>query len=52
MVVIHGNSLDKVPATYERYLEAWFRTVFKLEGTPLRIEWRSGANPYVKEASA
>jgi len=52
VVVIHGNSLDKVPATYERYLEAWFRTVFKLEGTPLRIEWRSGANPYVKEASA
>ena len=52
VVVIHGNSLEKVPASYARYLEGCFRTVFKLEGTPLRIEWRSAANPYVKEASA
>jgi len=52
IVVIHCNSLYNVPAIYELYLESCFRSVFKLEGTPLRIEWRSGANPYVKEASA
>jgi GTP-binding protein len=46
IVVIHGTSLDSVPETYRRYLESWFREQFKLEGTPLRIEFRTGANPY------
>jgi GTP-binding protein len=46
IVVIHGSALDAVPETYRRYLESWFREAFELEGTPLRIEFRSGANPY------
>jgi len=46
IVVIHGNALDSVPETYRRYLEGWFRDAFGLEGTPLRIEFRSAANPY------
>jgi GTP-binding protein len=46
VVVIHGSALDHVPETYRRYLESWFRDQFALAGTPLRIEWRSGANPY------
>ncbi len=46
VVVIHGSALDHVPETYRRYLESWFREQFALAGTPLRIEWRSGANPY------
>ncbi len=46
IVIIHGTSLDSVPETYRRYLESWFRDQFKLEGTPLRIEFRTGANPY------
>ena len=46
IVVIHGNSLDAVPASYRRYLEHMFRTTFKLEGTPLRIQFKSGSNPY------
>jgi len=46
IVVIHGNALDKVPDAYRRYLEAWFRERFGLLGTPLRIEFRSAANPY------
>lgn len=46
VVVIHGSALDNVPATYRRYLESTFREVFRLQGTPLRIEFRSGANPY------
>ena len=45
-VIIHGNSLQHVPDTYKRYLEGWFRDEFKLEGTPLRIELRTGRNPY------
>jgi GTP-binding protein len=46
IVVIHGNSLEHVPATYKRYLEGRFREHFKLVGTPLRIELRSGSNPF------
>jgi len=47
IVVIHGTALNAVPDTYRRYLESDFRRLFRLEGTPLRIEFRSGRNPYV-----
>ncbi len=47
-VVIHGNSVDQVPDSYRRYLERFFREAFKLQGTPLRVEFRSGSNPYAK----
>ncbi len=46
IVVIHGSSLENVPDAYRRYLEGWFRERFALSGTPLRIEFRSAANPY------
>lgn len=47
IIVIHGNALHRVPDSYRRYLEGWFRDQFELQGTPLRIEFRSGINPYV-----
>ena len=47
IVVVHGTALNAVSESYRRYLEADFRRVFRLEGTPLRIEFRSGRNPYV-----
>ena len=46
ITAIHGNSLQHVPDSYRRYLEGWFRKHFSLQGTPLRIEFRSGSNPY------
>jgi GTP-binding protein len=46
VVIIHGSATDKVGATYRRYLEHHFVKTFKLVGTPLRVELRSGANPY------
>jgi GTP-binding protein len=48
-IVIHGNALDRVPETYKRYLEGYFRNAFKLIGTPLAIELRTGRNPYAKK---
>ena len=48
-IVIHGNALDRVPASYRRYLEGYFRTAFKLAGTPLAIELRTGRNPYASK---
>ena len=46
LVVIHGNQTDAVPNAYRRYLVNRFRKVFELHGTPLRIEFRSGENPF------
>ena len=48
-IVIHGNALDRVPDSYKRYLEGYFRNAFKLSGTPLAIEWRTGRNPYASK---
>jgi len=47
VIVIHGTALARIQASYRRYLEGWFRDHFSLQGTPLRIEFRSAANPYV-----
>ena len=47
-VIVHGNALDRVPDSYQRYLEGFFRQQFGLAGTPLRIEFRTGRNPYAK----
>ena len=44
--MIHGNALDRVPESYKRYLEGFFRNAFHLVGTPLAIEFRTGRNPY------
>ena len=46
IIVIHGNSLENVPKTYQRYLEGRFREAFKLQGTPLRIQFKASSNPF------
>ncbi len=45
-IIIHGNRTEAIPASYKRYLENVFIRHFKLRGTPLRIDFRSGSNPY------
>ena len=47
LIIVHGNSLAHVQDNYRRYLEGWFRKEFALEGTPLRIEFRSSTNPFI-----
>lgn len=46
VVVIHGNQADELPESYRRYLTRRFREALDLEGTPVRIELRTGANPF------
>ena len=46
LVVVHGSALGAVPDTYRRYLERFFSEAFQLRGTPLRIQFKTGANPY------
>jgi GTP-binding protein len=45
-IIIHGKQTEKLPAHYARYLEKSFRKVLRMEGTPLRIEFKSDANPF------
>ncbi|MDD2810877.1 ribosome biogenesis GTPase Der [Rhodoferax sp.] len=46
VIVIHGNSLEHVTDAYKRFLEGRFRHEFDLVGTPLRIEFKTSANPF------
>lgn len=46
LIVIHGNQVDSIPKSYTRYLENTYRRVLKLVGTPIRIEYKGGENPY------
>jgi GTP-binding protein len=47
IVIVHGTALNHVTDAYKRYLESRLREKFDLTGTPLRIEFRSGKNPFV-----
>jgi GTP-binding protein len=46
LIVIHGTQTAAVPAAYQRYLVNTFREVLHLQGTPVRLEFKTGANPY------
>lgn len=45
-IVIHGTRTKHIANSYQRYLENFFRKRYKLEGTPVRIEFREGENPF------
>ena len=47
-IIIHGNRIDAVPVSYRRYLENIFCKILKIIGTPIRIEFRSSNNPFIK----
>lgn len=46
VIVIHGNQTQSLPGTYKRYLINFFRQTLKLWGTPIRLELKSGENPF------
>jgi GTP-binding protein len=45
-IVVHGNQLEQLPDSYRRYLERVFAEAFQLRGTPVRLQFRAGRNPY------
>jgi len=45
-IVIHGSRTKEIAESYRRYLENFFRKRYRLEGTPIRIEFRDGENPF------
>ena len=52
LIVIHGNQTARIPASYRRYLTNRFRKAFDLRGTPVRIEFKTGKNPYAGRRNA
>jgi GTP-binding protein len=48
VVVVHGNHVLGVKDAYKRYLEGVFRQAFQLIGTPLRVQFNQGENPFVE----
>jgi GTP-binding protein len=49
VIVIHGNQLNALPVSYRRFLASFFQDKLKLYGTPLRIEFKTTENPFVKK---
>lgn len=45
-IVIHGNQTEDVPGSYKRYLMNTFREALDIHGTPIKLEFRGGENPY------
>ena len=52
VIVIHGNQTRHLPAAYLRYLANFYGEKLGMVGTPLRVETRSGDNPYAPKKSA
>lgn len=46
IVVIHGNQVKDLPDSYKRYLMNYFRRSLDIMGTPIRIQFKEGDNPY------
>ena len=45
-IAVHGNQTQSLPASYVRYLENGFREALNLVGNPVRLDLKTGDNPY------
>jgi len=48
VVVVHGSHINGVKDSYKRFLEGIFRKTFQLVGTPLRVQFKQGENPFAE----
>ncbi len=46
VVVVHGNQTESLPDSYKRYLINTLRQALRIRGTPIRLELKTGENPY------
>ncbi|MFT5219976.1 MAG: GTP-binding protein [Planctomycetota bacterium] len=51
VIVIHGNKTEHLPDAYKRYLMGFFIAKLELKGTPVRLELKSGQNPFAAKNS-
>lgn len=47
-IILHGSRLATLPDSYRRYLENFVRKHYRLVGTPVKLEFRAGDNPYAE----
>ncbi|MDE3208790.1 MAG: 50S ribosome-binding GTPase, partial [Pseudomonadota bacterium] len=52
IVIVHGSGVSHVPESYRRYLENTFRRSFNVVGTPLKVEFHQGHNPFADRKPA
>lgn len=45
-IIIHGNQVDRLPGSYQRYLINYFRKSLRMMGTPIKVEFRESVNPF------
>jgi GTP-binding protein len=45
-IVLHGSRLSTLPESYKRYLENFLRKHYRLVGTPIKLQFREGENPF------
>ncbi len=46
IIVIHGNQMEKLPDAYKRYLSNYYRRSLKIIGSPIRLIFQEGSNPF------
>ena len=46
VVVIHGNQVEDLPNAYKRYMTNYYRKALDIMGTPIKVEFREGSNPF------
>jgi GTP-binding protein len=46
VIVIHGNQVKDLPDSYKRFLTNYYRRSLSVMGTPIKIEFREGSNPF------
>ncbi|MDN4503600.1 ribosome biogenesis GTPase Der [Alteromonadaceae bacterium BrNp21-10] len=51
VIVIHGNQVNDLPDSYKRYMVNYYRKSLKAMGTPIKVEFREGANPFEADKS-
>jgi GTP-binding protein len=51
-IIVHGNRVDTLPESYRRYLHNQYQKALKMEGTPIKVEFRGGSNPFEGKKNA
>lgn len=46
IIVVHGNQPDKLPDSYKRYLSNYYRKSLRIIGSPIRLQFQEGNNPF------
>ncbi|SHH33081.1 ribosome biogenesis GTPase Der [Ferrimonas marina] len=46
IIVVHGNQVRDLPDSYKRYLINYYRRSLQVMGTPIKVLFQEGANPF------